>query len=52
MEEVGIYEGADENTTKIPVKSAILEDIQKRIQVQGNTCGCDDYDNCDYENRD
>lgn len=46
-----VFRGRDEDIVRIPVQSAILEDIQRRVQVQADTCGCDDYENCEYENK-
>ena len=37
---------------KVPVNSAILSDIQRKIQAQSDSCSCSDYENCQYENRD
>ncbi|MHA1305279.1 MAG: hypothetical protein ACTSPI_16395 [Candidatus Heimdallarchaeaceae archaeon] len=33
------------------VQSAILRDVKKEV-VDSCRCPCDDYENCDYENRD
>jgi hypothetical protein len=33
------------------VKSDILKDVKKEI-TNNLCCACDDYENCDYENRD
>lgn len=41
----------NEIQTEELIRSAILEDVKREV-VESCRCACDDYENCDYENRD
>jgi len=41
---------AEEISTGGLVQSAILDYVQKEV-IESRRCSCDDYENCDYENR-
>jgi len=48
-----VYEEVSKDLqSKTPVNSAILSDIQRKVQAQSGSCSCSDYENCQYENRD